>query len=73
MSKRKDKIFSVSMRSTELDDVEVHLDKLEESTGYKVYRNELIRKATLAHIKYMELKDTPEEKSYFEIFKGIKK
>ena len=73
MAKRKDKVFSVSLRSTELDDVYVHLSDLEEATGYAVSRNELIRKATLAHIEYVKLKGTPEEKDYFEVFKGIKK
>ena len=71
-SKRKDKVFSVSWRSLEVNDIEEHLKEFHEATGFEISRNELIRKATLAHIKYLKLKGTPEEKNYFEVFKGIK-
>ena len=70
---RKDKVFSVSMREGEIIDIEDHLKELEAQSGYSVSRNELIRKVTLAHIEFMKLKGTKNEKDYFEIFKGIKK
>ena len=66
---RKNKVFSVSMVKSEVDDVDKYVEKLIKESGYKISRNEIIRRATLAHVKFME--DQNENKDYMEVFKGV--
>lgn len=65
-SKRKDQVFSVSMRSEELEKVQNFLDWVKKETGFEISRNEFMRKCALAHIKSVK-----EGLVYEEAFKNI--
>lgn len=65
----KDKVFSVSMSTQEVIDVDTFVEELIKESGFKISRNEIIRRATLAHIKYV--KDKKKTKDYMEVFKGV--
>jgi len=69
MSKRKDKVFSVSMMEGEVNEIENYIAELEKEHGFSISRNELVRRATLAHIRFMQADDS----NYAEIFKKVGK
>lgn len=48
------KNFSISLRPSEIEAVDNYAKKLSDELGYKVSRNEIIRKATLKYIEYLE-------------------
>ena len=64
---RKNVTFSVSFCSTEIAEMQSYVDEVKAATGYPLTRNQLIRKATLAHIR--SKKDGSEP--YEEVFKKI--
>ena len=49
---RKTEVFSVSFQFQELVEIQEHLEELENKFGFSFSRNELIRKATLAHVRH---------------------
>lgn len=61
------KNFSVSFRPKEISEVDEYVERLIAESGYKISRNEIIRRATLAHIRFMEENGI----DYKEIFKGV--
>ena len=71
MSKRKNKVFSVSMKQKETEEIDEYVEKLQEEFGFSISRNELIRRATLAHIRFTQEND--ESLEYKEIFKKVGK
>ena len=68
MSDRKGKNFSVSFKEKELDAIGQHLAELEKETGYKLSRNEFIRRAALATMNYQKLGDK-NDFGYAEVYK----
>lgn len=64
---RKNRVFSVSFRDQDLEEIEKHIDGVNEKSGYSPTRNELIRRATLAHIRHKEDPSVP----YDEVFKSV--
>lgn len=71
MSKRKNKVFSVSMQELEVEEIDGYIETLQEEFGFSISRNELIRRATLAHIRFTQEND--ESFEYKEIFKRVGK
>lgn len=67
-SKRKSVLFSVSFKPEDLSELQAFLDKMRDATGIALSRNELIRRAMLAHIRFVG----QNEKAYKEIFKEVK-
>ena len=61
------KNFSISMKPREISEVDKYIEELIVDSGFKVTRNEIIRRATLAHVRFMKNKN----KDYKEIFKGV--
>ncbi len=66
-SKRKSVLFSVSFKPEDLSELKTFLEKQLAKNGIALSRNELIRRAMFAHIRFMG----QTEKSYKEIFKDI--
>lgn len=66
MTLRKEKVFSISMSKKDMQEIDEHVEKLERESGYLLSRNELIRRATLAHIRFSKKSDS---KTYEETFK----
>jgi len=66
-SKRKSELFSVSFKPEDLEELEKFLGKQKADNGVALSRNELIRRAMLAHVRTIG----QDEKSYKEIFKDI--
>lgn len=64
---RKNETFSVSFRTDEIAEMQAHVDQVKAETGYPLTRNQLIRKATLAHIRSQK----NGSESYEDIFKKI--
>ena len=72
-STRKDKVFSVSVREAELEEIEFFIKDINQGSVYggSVSRNELFRRATLAHVRYMEALMNKEKVDYYDVFKSI--
>lgn len=68
---KKDAVFSVSMKTDEVGEIEEYINNLETQLGFTISRNELIRRATLAHIRFTQKND--ESLEYKEIFKRVGK
>ena len=66
-SKRKSELFSVSFKPEDLGELQGFLDKQYSENGVALSRNELIRRAMLAHVRFMD----QDAKTYKEIFKEI--
>lgn len=67
-SKRKSELFSVSFKPEDLSELKDFLEKMRGETGVALSRNELIRRAMLAHIRFNE----KGAKTYKEVFKEVK-
>lgn len=67
-TKRKTKLFSVSFRDEDLDKLEQYLKDVKRQTGFELSRNELIRRAVLAHVGFKRKGSSPE---YDDVFKAI--
>ena len=50
--KRKSKIFSISLRESEMEQVQKFLGDFKSKTGFTLSRNEFIRKAVISHIHF---------------------
>ena len=61
------KNFSISMKPKEICELDKYIEELIAESGYRITRNEIIRRATLAHVRFM--KDV--KKDYKEVFKGV--
>lgn len=73
---RKGRVFSVSLRQSELDYVDQYLEDYCQRNGVELSRNELVRRAVLAHARYMraweqreDLSKADDGKDYETIFK----
>lgn len=71
-SKRKSELFSVSFKPEDLAELQNHLEKQRDETGVALSRNELIRRAMLAHIRFMEDNKNNSSPPYVEVFKKVK-
>ena len=67
LPKRKSEVFSVSVRPEEIDEMNEFLDEMASDTGFRISRNEFVRRAALAHIRFSR----EYGKEYHEIFKTI--
>lgn len=65
--KRKSEVFSVSVRPEEMDEMNDFLDEMSKKTGFRISRNEFMRRAALSHIRFAN----EYGKEYHEIFKTI--
>lgn len=61
----KSKVFSVSFRESEVGEMNGFLDKMKKETGFKISRNEFVRRAVLAQVRYFSKKGTIEYKKIF--------
>jgi metal-responsive CopG/Arc/MetJ family transcriptional regulator len=61
------KNFSVSMKPREIERIDKKVEELSKETGFPVSRNELIRRATIAYLDFVEKGN----KDYMEVFKGV--
>lgn len=61
---RKDKVFSVSMTTEEVDEIDSYLSEYEQETGHQLSRNQFLRKAGLALLRTRKAKKPVGE--YFE-------
>lgn len=71
--------FSISLHESDLEEIREHLIDFRDETGIEISRNELIRRAVLAHVRYrkawkerQDLSKPDEGKDYDSIFKSIK-
>ena len=71
-SKRKSELFSVSFKPEDLSELQALLDRQENETGNALSRNELIRRAMLAHVRFMEDSKDGANPLYLEVFKKTK-
>ena len=71
-SKRKSELFSVSFKPEDLAELQALLDRQENETGNALSRNELIRRAMLAHVQFMEDSKDGANPLYLEVFKKTK-
>lgn len=69
-SKRKSKLFSVSFKPEDLEELSEFLEAMGKETGTAFSRNEIIRRSMLAHIRYVKQKG--KKKAYTKIFKDVK-
>lgn len=65
--KRKSEVFSVSVRPEEMDEMNAFLDEMSKKTGFRISRNEFMRRAALSHIRFAN----EYGKEYHEIFKTV--
>jgi len=66
-SRRKTELFSVSFRAEDLAELEEYLKDMKRQTGLELSRNELIRRAALAHVRFKKVDADPD---YDEAFKA---
>ena len=59
---RKDKVFSISVTTKELEEIEKFVKDKSRQLGAKISRNEVIRRATLAHIRFEKSKKSKRNK-----------
>lgn len=55
------------MKPKEIDEVDKYVEELIAESGFKISRNEIVRRATLAHVRFMKERN----KEYMEIFKKV--
>lgn len=68
---RKDKVFSVSMTTEEVDKVEGFLERCQESTGMELSRNQLIRKVLIAFVNVKQSNKNPTWEQFEKEFKNV--
>jgi len=68
--RKKSETFSISMTQQEKMELTEYIEKLEDAHGFSVSRNQLITRAVIAHVRFM---NSDGSKSYVEIFKGTRK
>lgn len=69
--KRKDKVFSVSVTKDELQELTEIVKQLEKETGFRISRNQFVRKSALAVCSYMKMIQNDEEPDVMELFRAI--
>lgn len=65
------KVFSVSFKELDLSEIATALSEMKSMFGAKVSRNELVRRATIAHVRFMRLKNKGKAADYAMILEGV--
>jgi len=68
MDEIKSEVFSVSFKPSETKEIKEFLDGVKDMIGTKPSRNDIVRRATLAYVRFMR---SNQKVSYLKLFKEI--
>lgn len=69
---RKSKVFSVSFTVDDVKEIDAFVARLGSELGMKISRNQIIRKAAIAHIRFEESQRSNKPQSYKESLRTVK-